>query len=239
MNKQKGISSLSWIVIVLSVVIVAGGITTWQMWPKQEAPTPSSSPASTPTSALSTSDTTTIDETADWKTYNNPPYGIQFKYPPTYEIDEQDEIAPGKGEQMLILEDKSREGNPTIRIIFNIDGVGGLCMNDVQYETDLKNGKVGIVSRDAYDILDCMGQLSITESELNNWIEEEYKNKIIWVSIGKYPTWSYDEENQSKNSILITLTFEREILDYEDELLKIIETMNFEKEELFGHKPVD
>jgi len=59
-NKQKGVSSLLWIVIILSVVIVAGGIATWQMWPREEAPTPSS----TADSASITTSTPSADETA-------------------------------------------------------------------------------------------------------------------------------------------------------------------------------
>ena len=58
MNKQKGIASLSWIVIILSVVIVAGGITTWQMWPKTlPTPLPAVDPTSTTTPTPSANET--------------------------------------------------------------------------------------------------------------------------------------------------------------------------------------
>lgn len=62
MNKQKGIASLSWIVIILSVAIIAGGITTWQMWPKNEVPTPSQTIESTLTTPSPTA-TQTIEPT--------------------------------------------------------------------------------------------------------------------------------------------------------------------------------
>lgn len=41
---NKGISTTVGILIVVSVAIVAGGIITWQMWPEQEAPSPSPTP---------------------------------------------------------------------------------------------------------------------------------------------------------------------------------------------------
>ncbi len=69
---NKGVSTTTGILIVVSVAILAGGLITWQMWPKQEAPTlPSiASPVSTttpsPIPSLTPSPTSTpsIDETA-------------------------------------------------------------------------------------------------------------------------------------------------------------------------------
>jgi len=56
MNKQKGISSLSGIVMIVSAVVIVGGIITWQLWSEQEisspppvvSPTPTSTPSPTP-----------------------------------------------------------------------------------------------------------------------------------------------------------------------------------------------
>ena len=50
MNKQKGISSLSGIVMIVSAVVIVGGLITWQLWPEEEVPSPPSVASTTPTS---------------------------------------------------------------------------------------------------------------------------------------------------------------------------------------------
>ncbi len=88
---NKGVSTTAGILIVVSIAIVAGGLITWQMCPKEEVPTPSPTvsptPTTTPTSSSfptstsPTGDASTTDETANWKIYTNEEYGYEIKYP--------------------------------------------------------------------------------------------------------------------------------------------------------------
>jgi len=54
---NKGISTTAGILIVASVVVVAGGIITWQVWPTREAPSPYPTVSPTPTTTPSPSPT--------------------------------------------------------------------------------------------------------------------------------------------------------------------------------------
>lgn len=87
-NPQKPKSWLVWVMIVLGIIIVAGGgYYAWAKYSDQiliklgikEA----TSVANTDDTATDTADTatTTTDPTADWKTYSNTTYGFSFKYP--------------------------------------------------------------------------------------------------------------------------------------------------------------
>ena len=70
-QKQKGISSLFGIIIVIIAAILAvGGVLAYQYWlaPKEEVKAPGEG---------------VEDETANWKIYTNNDYGFEIKYPST------------------------------------------------------------------------------------------------------------------------------------------------------------
>ena len=77
MNLQafsKNISTSLGIIIIVSIVLLAGGVLAYQYWwaPKLET---FSTPPPTP------------DETADWKTYRNEEFGFEIKYPAEYALE--------------------------------------------------------------------------------------------------------------------------------------------------------
>jgi flagellar basal body-associated protein FliL len=74
MQKQKGISTLVGVIIIVAVAVVLfGGVFAYQYFAKSQT--------------LVTNDQqnpnvqTATDETADWKTYKNDEYGFEIKYP--------------------------------------------------------------------------------------------------------------------------------------------------------------
>lgn len=89
MNQQQSSSqprgnSLKWLLIILAVVVVFGG--SYLLYAKygkstNTATTTTSPTATTSTPTPTTTPTSTTEKTADWKTYNNDSYGISFKYP--------------------------------------------------------------------------------------------------------------------------------------------------------------
>jgi len=75
---QKGIAPIAIILIIIGVLVVAGGLYYYQTQTEPDIIQPSPTPSPQPT---------TQDETADWKTYRNDEYGFEFKYPGEYEMD--------------------------------------------------------------------------------------------------------------------------------------------------------
>ncbi|MFH1899839.1 MAG: PsbP-related protein [Patescibacteria group bacterium] len=75
---NKGITPIAIILIIIGVLAVGGGIYYYQTQTEpiisQSTPTPSSTPQ---------------DETANWQTYRNEKYGVEFKYPADYEIESE------------------------------------------------------------------------------------------------------------------------------------------------------
>ncbi len=88
---QKGFAPILILFGILVIVAAAGGV---YYLGRSSAKLPDTSPISVPTSQTSVSPTqppaktyispspTTINETANWKTYTNEKYKISFKYPP-------------------------------------------------------------------------------------------------------------------------------------------------------------
>ena len=77
MNKQKGISTTAGILAVLSFVIVAGGLITWQVWPGETSPATDLMPSS---SSSSTTSLTPVPSPG-WEVYRNEDYGFLVMYP--------------------------------------------------------------------------------------------------------------------------------------------------------------
>lgn len=86
---QKGFVNIILVVVIVVLLGVVGYFTfvkkpkpvAQQLAPTQVANTPKSSPAPTPAPD---------DPTANWKTYTNTQYGIEFKYPNNWETDAYD-----------------------------------------------------------------------------------------------------------------------------------------------------
>lgn len=76
--KQKGVAPI--LIVLLIAVLGIGGYFVYQNYSTKTTPTPT--PYSTPQPSSSST-----DETANWKTYENSKYGFSIKYPPelTYE----------------------------------------------------------------------------------------------------------------------------------------------------------
>ena len=63
---RKGITPIVIILIIVGVLVLAGGVWYWQNQKEKEGPKPGE---------------ITTDETANWKTYRNEEHGLEFKYP--------------------------------------------------------------------------------------------------------------------------------------------------------------
>jgi ABC-type glycerol-3-phosphate transport system permease component len=92
-QKKSDTNWIALIILLILVVVFAGGVYWYQTKSTQEAEvvtaspavtnSPSVTPTSTPTSTPSTTPTVT-DETANWKTYTNDTIAFSFKYPETW-----------------------------------------------------------------------------------------------------------------------------------------------------------
>jgi|SRR3989344_5188897 len=82
MQKQKGISTLIGIIIIVAVAVVLfGGVFAYQYYTaKSEAQNPKSE------TNLNVQNPNVQNETAGWKTYKNEQAGIQFNYPKNWQI---------------------------------------------------------------------------------------------------------------------------------------------------------
>ena len=74
---KKGFSTISIIVIVL--VVIAGGVLTWQYWPESTEQEPIITEDQAETDQLAVNEE--LDETVDWQTYTNIKFGYSLKYP--------------------------------------------------------------------------------------------------------------------------------------------------------------
>lgn len=155
-------------------------------------------------------------ETKPWKTYENKSFGISFKYPKTYQITKEEGIGVGKFDGKFILSDKTRSGNPELQMWFNPDGFGGICMNDIFYETAIEDGKVGVLKRRFEDRAKTS---PCNEYTLDTWTV--IFNLTFVKSSG--PACPFGEGKYC--SIVIFYDFLRSGPDYEPEFRQIIETI--------------
>jgi hypothetical protein len=169
------------------------------------------------------------DETSSWETYKNEDWGLSFKYPPTYTITKNTVFEPshlvhgeeGKGD--LILEDKTREGTPVLKLMFNPDGMGGACgvgSNDYFYKTEITNNNLVIFEKNQNTnppVDGCPDNLT----------------PDILFNIGSYSNIGLDYSN-FKNGIHTRFFYSKG--DYQPELDKIIETIEITKPKIYGQR---
>ena len=110
-------------VIVLILVIGAGGYFLYQ---KQTSKPTNSSQISPPTTSP------TLDETANWKTYTNAKYGYSFKYPPKLT---SIELSPDKGEMVVSIAGKS-EGSSDEGYYTGLFNISSFIPGDTLYDSD-------------------------------------------------------------------------------------------------------
>lgn len=115
-----------------------------------------------PASSSSTTDTTaTADPTSDWKTYTNAKYGISFKYPKSWVIDDDtysaqniDEMIPVNQQNVnfdrgvkLIGEDTNKKVYVDLTTIADYAGVEGTGEDIAAIKSVYANKSVGTVSK--------------------------------------------------------------------------------------------
>lgn len=168
-----------------------------------------------------------------WKTFENESFGISFKYPKTYQLTKEQGIETGKFGGEFILTDQSRSGNPQLLAYFNFyGGFAGWelgCVNEIDYEIAVKDGKVEVLSREFDPLTEELLDFCLEEGF---WIKEEFYR--VWLTIGQPPEPYPEYEEGIKDNNWILVRFEYEGTDYESELRQIIETIRITKEEIYG-----
>ena len=83
-KKEKGFSKV--IVLILALVIIAGGVLAWQFWLEGI----DDSEVANEQEPIVEQESPVVDETADWQTYRNEEYGFEVRYPTEPEFDKRE-----------------------------------------------------------------------------------------------------------------------------------------------------
>lgn len=228
---DKGISSIIILITIFILIVVIGGLIYWRygQFPDKEEVSNEEIQEEGP---------------ADWQIFKNESYGISFRYPSTYAIEElgRKVFDPGKGlvtihdetieankiDQFLILSDKSRVGEPRLFLQFDPDGVGDVCMFDRWYESVIKDGRIEILFKEDDD------RMEGSCKELG-----PFDRRTAWLSIGHSPRWGWVKENKNENFIIFIFSFDRDGPNYEEEFEQIIKTIRITKQDIYEKPPVD
>jgi len=94
---KQGFASVAIIIIVVVFLVAGAGLLLWQ---QTKLPAPSEVEGPAPEVVA----TTTVVDTANWKTYRNEKYGFEFEYPPTNKLVSRHELDCGSLEECSLLE---------------------------------------------------------------------------------------------------------------------------------------
>lgn len=187
-----------WILIVLGVVVIAGGFFTyWNVYRNRGAVTLNVSPTPTVSTAKkspSASPTTSPSIPADWQTYTNSEYGFSFKYPKDW-ILSSDNLSSSNatgGRAKLTI---SKSDNEKIEIIGNFEG--GFEDAAYFYSAEISNGKIVVTDRKANE-----GSANYVALNVLNITQDKWINILFY-----YPTDNKTDALNIFDQILSTFQF--------------------------------
>lgn len=145
-----------------------------------------------------------LDFISTWKTYINEEWGLNFKYPSTYIITKNNigKVGTFKAGE-LVLEDKTRNGNPTLNLFFNPESLGCILdTNDFSYSTDIKNNRLIITKEVSIEQSECKYNSNVN---IEFFIGPTISGLNMIHAIYSYNQGDYRSEiNQIINTVTIT-----------------------------------
>lgn len=112
-NQPQQFQKINWknvlIGVLVGILLIGGGVAVWLLLGNPSTSLPSKTPTATPPAETSTP-SSQIDETADWKTYEGETIPVSFKIPSNYSVEEQKgKIANTFYEGLITVKDEKGE----------------------------------------------------------------------------------------------------------------------------------